>query len=583
MSAQLSPAGYQQSLSDEYAFKRRRTHANIEDMTLRIMDAAGYPARDHLCFVAAVQAAHGGGRDAEIAFTPFSRAHLTIASLMHLTGSDEAKRKAVYRHIVKLRQRARATGVMLFHVGQDENEKTEYTDFLTPRADEAMQRALRSPLWKTDKREAKREAIEWAVAQLPRVDTKDAGDAGGGKILNLNEYIELRSERELASLENDFDGIEERHGGADDQIAYLDRLYGEARRVIESRRKTYPARRDFTTLAALEDEEQDTAAPSLKRDVLSGNTMWDISDPGLLPDDAPPPAAKEQQKSSTPEVGHGTNPSGGCPVTPNQNSNLKNDSARKMHKRACAMAIRGLRIFPVEVGGKLPLVKEWQKRATSDEEQIWQWWEKWPDANIGLATGRGMMVLDIDPRHGGDASLSRLIEEHGEMPPTLEVRTGGGGMHIYFALPEGVEIRNSAGKLGEGLDIRGDGGFVVAPGSVHASGREYETLKDATLAECPAWTIERLLAKPKPHAPSEAMPRTRTQASDGPPISEGSRNDRMFRIACAIWANGEAAHAADLHALLLETNSRRCFPPLADAEVAQIAANVAGRYAPGVR
>jgi hypothetical protein len=566
MSAQIAPTTYLASRADEYAFKRRRTHANIADMTLKIMEAAGYQAKDHLHFITAVQAAHGGSRDAEIAFTPFSRAHLTIASLMHLTGSDDAKRKAVYRHIIKLRRRARTTGIMLFHIGQDENEKTEYTDFLTPRADEAMQRALRSPLWKTDKREAKREAVEWAVAQLPRVDIEEPG-AGGGEVLNLDEYIKLRSERELQSLEKDFDGIEERHGGADDQIAYLDRLYGEARRIIESRRKTYPARRDFTALVALDDEEQD-GDPSPDREALSGNTIRDNFD--LLP-------------SPVAEADHGTNPSGGSPATLNQSNDLKSAPARSMFKKACDLAIRGLRIFPVEPGGKLPLVKEWQRRATTNEEQIHRWWERWPQANIGFATGGSMMVVDVDPRHSGDASLTQLIEAHGPLPETLEVKTGGGGTHIYFDVPEGVEIRNSAGKLGEGLDIRGDGGFVVAPGSIHASGRAYEISKDAPNAMCPAWIIEKLTAEPTTKAPNVREFRERESTpSIGPPISEGSRNDQLFKIGCGIWGKGETAHVADLHARLRETNAKRCLPPLDDSEVARIASSVAARYMPGV-
>jgi hypothetical protein len=99
----------------------------------------------------------------------------------------------------------------------------------------------------------------------------------------------------------------------------------------------------------------------------------------------------------------------------------------------------------------------------------------WPDTGIAVRTGAesGLVVLDVDPQHGGDDTLAELLAAHGVLPITVECFTGGGGRHIYFRHPGG-EVRNSAGKVGPGLDIRGDGGYVVAPPSPHPSGRRYE-------------------------------------------------------------------------------------------------------------
>lgn len=128
----------------------------------------------------------------------------------------------------------------------------------------------------------------------------------------------------------------------------------------------------------------------------------------------------------------------------------------------------GWSVIPVACETKKPLIawKEYQaRRATVDE--VVAWWRQWPAANIGVVTGAvsGLIVLDIDGE-AGEASLARC----GPLPLTPMVRTGK-GRHIYFAHP-GAVIRNFARKL-PGLDLRGDGGYVVAPPSLHASGARY--------------------------------------------------------------------------------------------------------------
>ncbi len=145
--------------------------------------------------------------------------------------------------------------------------------------------------------------------------------------------------------------------------------------------------------------------------------------------------------------------------------------------------------------GKHPLgrfVPQGVKDATTDENTIRAWWASVPAANIGLATGAesGLVVLDVDPARGGEDSLNVLQREHGTLPETPKSRTGSGGAHFLLKHP-GVAIRNRV-NLAAGLDVRGDGGYIVAPPSLHASGEQYAWLRspdDTPLAEMPDWLL----------------------------------------------------------------------------------------------
>ena len=116
--------------------------------------------------------------------------------------------------------------------------------------------------------------------------------------------------------------------------------------------------------------------------------------------------------------------------------------------------------------------------ASIESWQIKLWWQRAPLANLGVRTDK-LVVVDVDPRHGGDESFAALVREHGEMPLTWRALTGGGGEHILFAAPDGVEISNVVAEqmaeppLGPGVDIRALHGYIVAPPSVHVSGRPY--------------------------------------------------------------------------------------------------------------
>ncbi|MEO7572114.1 MAG: bifunctional DNA primase/polymerase [Acidimicrobiales bacterium] len=155
---------------------------------------------------------------------------------------------------------------------------------------------------------------------------------------------------------------------------------------------------------------------------------------------------------------------------------------------------------------KHPRVRGGLNAATTDPGQVEMWWHRWPDANVAIRTGdeSGLVVLDVDPRHGGDATLDRIVHEQGALPPGRTVATGGGGTHLYFKHP-GNKVTNDAGRrLGEGLDIRGDGGYVLAPPSRHASGGGYSvTARGGEIPPMPDWLVERLQAPV--HVPRPAV------------------------------------------------------------------------------
>ena len=119
--------------------------------------------------------------------------------------------------------------------------------------------------------------------------------------------------------------------------------------------------------------------------------------------------------------------------------------------------------------GKHPRTMDGFKSATTDPEKIAHWWGMWPTANIGIATGKvsGIVVVDIDPRNGGLDTVDAIREKVPLfLPETARVRTQGGGWHLYYQ----YAAKRMKKAAGAGIDIKSDGGYVVAPPSVGASG-----------------------------------------------------------------------------------------------------------------
>lgn len=222
--------------------------------------------------------------------------------------------------------------------------------------------------------------------------------------------------------------------------------------------------------------------------------------------------------------------------------------------------------------GKHPRTTHGLHDATTNEELIRRFWNDWPDANIGIRTGEvsGLVVLDVDTYQGGDASLEELQREHGALPPTLTVKTGGGGWHYYFRSAPGIRASNTTNLHGlPGLDVRAEGGYVVAPPSRHRSGERYEFQVD------PADWASRL-----PDAPSVLTTKRMARVEDAAQlqlITDGARNDTLMRKAGAMRRVGLSERA--ILAALETTNAETVRPPLAREELERIAASAA-KYSP---
>jgi len=227
----------------------------------------------------------------------------------------------------------------------------------------------------------------------------------------------------------------------------------------------------------------------------------------------------------------------------------------------------GWSVIPIRPNQKRPLIKwEVYQKQRPSKEQVEKWFDEHPDANVGVVTGSisGVVVLDVDPAHGGDEALLELEKRHGPLPHTVESHTGGGGRHIYFRHPGGV-IHNRVG-LATGIDFRGDGGVIVAPPSVHPSGRRYrwEVSRgpdETPLAPMPAWL--RHLAHPAEGASGHPIRHWRTLVREG--VSEGERNSSLASLTGhLLWHGVDREVALEL---LLCWNQVRCHPPLPDEEV----------------
>ena len=203
----------------------------------------------------------------------------------------------------------------------------------------------------------------------------------------------------------------------------------------------------------------------------------------------------------------------------------------------------GFRVIPLRPGKKTPLIPNWPNEATTDEAKIREWWTRWPDANIGIVTGEYrdgfFCVLDFDPRNGGG-----WWDDVGEdvLPETWVVHTPSGGRHYYYRTPE----RLRSAKLQHGVDLKGKGGYVVAPPSILLDDEgnfigDYDFQvgsmpKDKGMGACPQWVLDELGKK-----------RDGGEGKDGvglslwrmpPPIPKGMRHDYLVSLAGALWAAG---------------------------------------------
>ncbi len=242
---------------------------------------------------------------------------------------------------------------------------------------------------------------------------------------------------------------------------------------------------------------------------------------------------------------------------------------------ALSYAAQGRPVFPLQwaVDGKCscqrgdcsspakhPRTEHGLSDATVDVAAITKWWGEQPQANIGLVMGDGLLAIDIDPRSGGDESVANL----GDLPDTVTALTGGGGCHLIYHVDE--DYGNGAG-IAPGVDVRSKGGYIVAPPSVHASGRRYE------------WEVGCAPGDLKPAPLPDVFKRLMQNGQRAPEVSEiipsGERNSTLASLAGTMRRRGFGE--AEIAAALLVANTGRCDPPLSNRDVLAIAASVA-RY-----
>lgn len=251
-------------------------------------------------------------------------------------------------------------------------------------------------------------------------------------------------------------------------------------------------------------------------------------------------------------------------------------------QEALHLAAQGFAVFPLKPSDKTPLIRNWPAKVTTDENVIKSWGRYFPTSNIAIACEQSsLIVLDVDPRHGGEESLRELERRYGPLPETVEVITGGGGRHLYFKKPQNVRIKNGVNLAGlSGLDIRADGGYVVAPPSIHPNGQRYawkegHSPEDIELAPAPQWLIDLVTG----HARG-AKEAANSFSKEIDCIPEGMRNNALASVAGSLRKYG--SDEATIKAALLAVNQVVCSPPLDEQEVSQIARSIS-KYPPGER
>lgn len=255
-------------------------------------------------------------------------------------------------------------------------------------------------------------------------------------------------------------------------------------------------------------------------------------------------------------------------------------SRSPQHEYALAWIAKGFPVFPWRRvnGQKRPCVKAWEDAATLDAAQVDEWWYKWPDAGIGSPPARsGHFVLDIDDKNGksGSKTLERLGGVGSDAPYITFTPTGG--VHYWFK----GEARNSAGRIGEGIDIRGKGGWAALPDNAEYLGVE------GGEGEAPKWLLDKLaeLNQEREERTTEtavepdleinvatAEARVRDLVARGDVAIEGQGgNDRTYRLASELMDLGLSPERA-LECLAVHWNPH-CLPPWSDSELEAIVKN----------
>ena len=230
---------------------------------------------------------------------------------------------------------------------------------------------------------------------------------------------------------------------------------------------------------------------------------------------------------------------------------------------ALRLSSNGISIFPVKAD-KSPFIQLWQGKATTDPLMVKKWWHKWPRANIAMPTGHqsGLVAVDVDVKNGVDGyeSLSSIEAMFG-VQGTRRIETPSGGVHLIYRCTQKVKSR--VGIL-DGIDIRGDGGYIVAEGSV-IGGSAYKVIHDVLPAEMTMDMVSWI----------NDTQNTKSHSKIG--VAKGERNTHIFKLASSY--RGQDLDMGSALAACKDV-ARRCIPPLEKAEVIVTVENVYRAYKP---
>ncbi len=249
----------------------------------------------------------------------------------------------------------------------------------------------------------------------------------------------------------------------------------------------------------------------------------------------------------------------------------------EMQNAALRYAHLGLSVIPLRSHGKIPIFDEWQNIASKDEAVVSRWFRQNPNSNVGIATGpkSNCFVFDVDVAKGGRDSFETLLNRHGQFPDTWQQTTGSGGFHLFFRYPN-FQVPNAT-DLFTGIDIRGVGGQVCAPPSIHPNGQRYmwdgaREIEETPLAEAPIWLLDLL------HTRNEnRQPKNGEKLSVAEQIPIGVRHKALVAMAGMLRRMG--LNASEILPSLREVNRQRCAEPKPDAALCQIADSMM-RYQP---
>ena len=594
------------------------------DWSSQILVEINYPVEEARWFVDAVQGICKG-KDRRIA-------HATLATRAQRFKNPSQAKSLVKRAIASDRDWSRLHRRMVFDIespkpnereGKDKRARTRYTDYLTPTgvwAQEAEHRVKKSNevRWKNDikyRLAERRKILAAAIEMLPSFgcveDMPPTAQPKEPNPLSIGEYIERRREIMLAENRRVHDKICD---GAlievdeiDARIAALEVHYSKAlhelKESFESTRNYLLKQRSARLERAADlTDPLEAVAPVDEILATKGVAHVPLSDCEIFPAEWPREFVEPETKGVahvplSASIGNGKDSTKGVAGVPLSVSVSESDfeevvigesqdateAAPPLTQFDCALnyVALGLPVFPTKPD-KRPYTLHGFKDASTDPAQIRAWWKVWPDAGIGIPTGKasGWLVLDIDIDKGGDANLSSFVEQHGDLPPTGHAKTPRNGDHFYFKNPADVEIRNSESKIGKGIDIRGEGGYVVAPGCDPS--RRWTNSLDA--AEPPAWLVEAAVSAK--HEPVNTDRKVLHYPFSGARyFPEGERNAGLRDVACGRWTHGYATDAQDLYEQLLQVRGTRCAPgkdsPATDADLWKMALRTTQKFTRG--